>query len=142
MVVKLRRNAFVIMALLSALATILVWWLLLAADDIWASLACSGRWSTGTNCGADATYATPLMAMLVFGVGGLITASFAWLAWQETLVLRHGEPPSASRSQTESRTDVLDPTGIQIVRGPHTPPPPSAPAMPPAPENHQHQQEP
>ena len=131
------------MTLLSALTTILVWWAAAGGRRHLGQVACSGRWSTGTNCGAATrTYAAPLMALLVFGVGGLITASFAWLAWQETLVLRHGEPPSTSPSQAEPRTDVLDPDRHPDRARAAPPPPSSARQRRPRAENHQRQQEP
>lgn len=86
--VRFRRNAFVLMAVLALVLTILVGWLAIQVEVLYARLACSPWTNTPDRCPPDDPPIPWLLLILIAVIGGLITLSFAWLGWQETLILR------------------------------------------------------
>jgi sterol desaturase/sphingolipid hydroxylase (fatty acid hydroxylase superfamily) len=106
---RMRRNLYIVLSILSLAITFLVWWMLVQADDLLSKVSCArlSRWRG--SCETQDRYSTPWMMVLVFGVGGLITLGFAVLAWLDTVMLR------ADERQQKSVT-IIPSTGMVIVR--------------------------
>jgi H+/Cl- antiporter ClcA len=79
---KLRRTMFVLLLILSGLVTILVFWLAVRIEQIYAELACTPLAEFEGYCEPQNAHPNPWILGLIVVVGTVVMASFGWLAWQ------------------------------------------------------------
>jgi hypothetical protein len=111
---KLRRTMFVLLLILSGLVTILVFWLAVRIEQIYAELACTPLAEFEGYCEPQNAHPNPWILGLIVVVGTVVMASFGWLAWQEHQLVRRA---AAAEPLTPAQPSIVEMQGIIVVRG-------------------------